>query len=532
MIVQLRPYQREAIDATWAFMRARDDDPIIVLPTGSGKSLVGATMIREACETWPGTRVVVVTHVKELLQQNARALTSVWQHAPFSFYSAGLGQKRTDQITFAGIQSAHGVPGAFGMVDLVIVDEAHLVPKKAEGTYRAFLDGLRRNNPYLRIVGMTATPYRLDSGLLHDGDNAIFGDIAYTADIANLVAQGFLCPLVSRAGAAKADLSAVRTRNGEFVQHDAAQAFMAGDLVGAAVSEVIALAGDRKSWLLFCSDVEHSKAVATELARRGIPTGCVTGETSSGDRAATLNAFKTGRLRAVTNCEVLTTGFDAPGIDLIVMLRPTKSTGLYVQMLGRGLRIAPSKSDTLVLDYAGNIERHGPIDQIRVRPKRAPGEGGGITVAPVKECPECHAFVAPATMKCACGYEWPAEAPHGDTASDAPVLAATHVETLSVDSVSYHAHDKPGSPVSLRVTYWCGARSFSEWVCLEHSGYAQKKAVLWFWDRGMTAPATVADALQLARNGAIRAPDMIVVKPDGKYWRVVSAKFVPEKAAA
>jgi len=208
------------------------------------------------------------------------------------------------------------------------------------------------------------------------------------------------------------------------------------------------------------------------------------------------------------------------------MMRPTKSTGLYVQMIGRGLRKAPTKTETLVLDYAGNIERHGPIDQIKVRPKREKGEGVGLTVMPVKECPQCHQFVFPAIMICPhCHYLFPAKAPHGDTASDAPVLAATHVETLPVDNVRYYAHDKPGSPTSLRVDYWSGLRRISDFVCIEHQGYAAKRAVQWFWTRGIKPPATVADALALAHAGGIPAPTTITVRPDGKWWRIVSQTF-------
>lgn len=530
--MNLRDYQRASIDALYGYFECESGNPVIALPTGSGKSVVLAHFIKEACDFYPQTRIVVLTHVRELLEQDMAALLRAWPEAPASYYSAGLGQKKVSQITFAGIQSAYALPTLFSPADLVIVDEAHLVPKKTEGTYRTFLAGLQQHNPAVKIIGLTATPYRLDSGLLTEGSDRIFTDIAYEANVGTLVMQGYLCPLVSRAGAAKADLSGVRTRGGEFVPADAEKAYMEGGVLDAALDEVLALAGERKSWLLFCSGVEHADRAAKALKARGISAACVTGETSSNERRAILNGFKNGAYRAVTNCDVLTTGFDHPGIDLIAMMRPTKSTGLYVQMIGRGLRKAATKTETLVLDYAGNVERHGPIDQIKIRPKREKGEGA-VTVAPVKECPTCHSFVFPAVMTCpTCGHIWESKPAHGDTASDAPVLAAGLVETLPVHRVIYRIHEKPGSPMSMRVDYYSDIRRFSEFVCLEHEGYAAKRAVAWFWRRGMPPPASVFDAVTEGVAGRIPAPSRITVRPDGKYWRIVTEHFDQKKEAA
>jgi DNA repair protein RadD len=220
---------------------------------------------------------------------------------------------------------------------------------------------------------------------------------------------------------------------------------------------------------------------------------------------------------------VLTTGFNAPGVDLIAMLRPTKSAGLYVQIVGRGCRLAPGKSDCLVLDFAGNIARHGPIDAIK--PKR-PGEGDGE--APVKVCPDCASIVHAAARECPeCGHAFPPPAPMIEArASTLEVLSSlVKPEWVAVSQVCYARHEKPGKPPSLRVEYWCGLSAHHEWICVEHAGYPRQKAATWWAARapGTALPKSVDEALQHAP--ALRQPAEIAVRPSGRYTEVVAARF-------
>jgi DNA repair protein RadD len=527
----LRPYQRACISSVWDWMRKSVGNPLLVVPTGGGKSLIGSALIAEACESWPGTRILLLSHVKELLAQNGAALLSYWPQAPLAYYSAGLGAKRIAQITIAGIQSVYKHALKIGHVDLVIIDEAHLVSPKDTTQYRVLLAALQEINPSMRVVGMTATPYRLDSGLLTEGDTRMFHDIAYSCDIGKLIADGYLCPLVPKPGQTKADLSAVRTRGGDFMPSDLAYAVDKADLVEGALDEVEAYASDRHHWLLFCVDVKHSEHVRDSLVRRGIAAGCITGETPKEERARTIADFKAGRLRAITNCDVLTTGFDAPMIDCIIMLRPTKSIGLYVQICGRGFRRHESKTDTLVLDFAGNVARHGPVDKIRIRSKwekRAEGDGP-LEVMPMKECPECHMLAPIAARKCECGYEFPFDkAMHGTEADSADIVAAlAKPKDFAVEHVSYARHEKAGKPASLKVSYVVagGLLTYSEWVCIEHDGYARKNAGKWFGRRGMMCPHTVDEALLLASLNRIPAPVQITVRTEGKYDRIIGEKL-------
>lgn len=519
-MIALRPYQRAAIDGLYAYFSEHDGNPLIVLPTGAGKSLTMAAFIKEAIEAYPSTRILLLTHVKELIEQDAKAIINYWYEAPIGIWSAGVGQKVKDQITVAGIQSIHTLPTKFAGTDIVIIDEAHLVSKKADTMYGRFMAALRKHNPKMKVVGLTATHYRMDSGLLTDGETRIFTDIAYEADVGDLIKAGWLCPLVAKNGATKADLSKVHTRGGEFVPSELQHAMDKAELIEGALDEVATYATDRNHILGFCAGVEHAQHCAERCRARGWTAAYVSGDMTSYERDRIIGDFKAGRVRFLFNAMLLTTGFDAPHIDCILMLRPTKSTGLYVQIMGRGLRKHPSKENTLVLDFAGNVERHGPIDQIKVKKKREKGEG--VSVAPVKECPSCHELLMTMVMKCPqCGHEFPASAPHGTEASEAVLVAALQEpKVYTVDSVEYEYHDKMGKAPSMKVTYWCGPSGFTEWVPIEDTrSYVKKHAIYWFYARGITCPAKVADAL--AMGTSIPAPDTITVKPDGKYWRVV-----------
>jgi DNA repair protein RadD len=193
-----------------------------------------------------------------------------------------------------------------------------------------------------------------------------------------------------------------------------------------------------------------------------------------------------------------------------------------------------SKPNCLILDFAGNVERHGPIDLIKVKSKRGKNEES-ISVAPVKECPECHELVHASVMTCpACDYEFPAKPAHADVAGNGVVVAAIEPPRVKeVDSIAYHRHEKFGSPPSLRVVYNCGIEQFSEWIPIEDErSNVRKHAVRWFWQRGLVCPKTVDEALAMSEEGKFPKPATIVVKLDGKWWRVVETQLNWEGAAA
>ena len=370
----LRDYQTRTIDQLYQWFEAGNEgNPCLVLPTGSGKSHIIAALCKDALQSWPETRILMLTHVRELIEQNAEKMRQHWPNAPMGIYSAGLRRKELGEpITFAGIQSVRSKAKQIGHVDLVIIDEAHLVSHKDEGGYRTLLTDLRVINANLRVIGLTASPYRLGHGYITDKP-AIFDALIEPVSIEELIFKGFLCNLRSKLTTTKLEVDGVKKRGGEYIESELQAAVDTDDKNSRVVAEIIKLGAERRSWLVFCAGVAHAHHVKDAMVAQGIVAECVTGETPSAERDRMLTDFKAGRIRALTNANVLTTGFDAPGIDLVAMLRPTMSPGLYVQMAGRGLRIAPGKNDCLVLDFAGVVEQHGPITAVRAPPKRVTG---------------------------------------------------------------------------------------------------------------------------------------------------------------
>jgi DNA repair protein RadD len=537
-MIELRPYQHEAVEAPLEYWGRGGENALIDMATGLGKSVVIARLAQKLLSEYPDMRLLMLTHVRELVAQNAQALLRVWPDAPLGIYSAGLGKRQTGRrITFASIQSVYNRGDSLGDIDLVIIDEVHLVPKAGDGMYRTLLERLRDRRPDMRVVGLTATPFRLDSGRLDDGDERLFHETVYSYGIAEGIRDGWLSDLTSKRTTLLLNTKGVAKRGGEFVPGALEEAININPVTAAAVKEMITLGADRKSWLIFCAGVKHAHSVTEALKLAGISAAMVTGDTPKFERDSIINRFKRGEIRALCNVNVLTTGFDAPNVDMIAMLRPTLSTGLYVQMVGRGTRLAPGKENCLILDFAGNVRRHGPVDTVVIEPKKAGKADDEDAVKDdtirAKECPDCQELVALNTMTCkSCGYEWPVkEKPKHDASADAetPILSSEAQrmppEQLPVMSWSAQRWTKIGSPDSMRVTYLAGLLSYHEWICFEHPGRAGIMAKAWWKEHGVEGdcPSTITEAL--ASFKWLNRPDTIFVKPDGKWWRVVGRTF-------
>lgn len=523
----LRPYQREAVASVWGYFTHHSGNPLIALPTGTGKSLVAADLLRQAFAAWPDQRILLLTHVKELLEQNFEKLLRLWPTAPAGLYSAGLKRRDTHcAITLCGIASVANKASLFGKIDLILVDECHLISPTAATMYSQFIGALKEVNPLLKVVGLTATPYRLGLGHLTEG--TLFTDVCYdltSRDAFNqLVADGYLAPLVTKRTYSELDVSDVHLSGGEYVLKELQRAVDRDSVTEAAVQEMVYYGRNRKHWLVFASGVEHSEHVAECLRHHGVTAVALHSEVSAEERASILADFKSGRIQAVTNNNILTTGFDHPGIDLIGILRPTQSTGLWVQMLGRGTRPCAGKTNCLVLDFAGNTRRLGPIND-PVLPRKKGEKGPGQ--APVRVCEACLTYNPASARFCSeCGAEFPREHKLATTAYTEEVMASSvpQIETFKVDHMSYAIHQKPGRPPSLKATYFCGLRVFNEWVCFEHEGYAKHKAHSWWKERSAEEPPeTSAAAAALAP--ALRTPKSINVWINTKYPEVKSYDF-------
>lgn len=504
-MLTLRPYQQAAIDQLYGWFRERkhesdsEHNPLVVAPTGSGKSLLIAKIILDAQTRFAGTRVLVLTHVKELIEQNHAKLMAIFPECDAGIYSASIGLRHTqNRVIFAGIQSVADKAALLGEFQIVLIDESHLIPHSGHGQYRRFLNDLREvNGGKLRVVGFTATPYRLDSGYLHEGSGRIFTDIAANIEILPLIDDGYLAPLTAKRTAFTVDTESVKKRGGEFVIGEAGTAMMADGNTGKAIEDAVYRADDRQHWIVFACTIEHAAEICHELNKHGVLNHLVTGQTPKKTREAMLQEFRESRIRALVNVGVLTTGVDLPLIDCIVLLRPTASTGLYLQMLGRGMRPHEEKDSCLVLDYAGNIERHGCVDDPNINlGKLSEDREAGEPV--VKACPECETIVHARLLVCPCGHEFPPPKPKvADVAANAALLSSQWEPVIQkVTRVEFSQYQKAGSeyPVT-KVEYFDDSglwpiKVATEFVCDYHpeGSWAKRKADAWWitWENFLT----------------------------------------------
>jgi DNA repair protein RadD len=528
--MQLREYQSRSIKLLYDWMSNNKGHPCVVMPTGSGKSHVIAALCKDAIQTWPETRILMLTHVKELIEQNAEKMRLHWPGAPLGIYSASVGKRQLGEpITFAGIQSVRDKAKLIGHIDLIVIDECHLVNHKDEGGYRKLIGELIAVNPALRIIGYSATPYRLGHGLITDKP-ALFDDLLTPVSIEELVFKGYLATLRSKITKAKLDVSGVKKRGGEFIESELQAAVDTDDKNQAVVHEVMGLAGERKAWLFFCAGVKHAEHVAEVLRQHGVTAECVTGETPKKERERMLADFKAGRVRALTNANVLTTGFDYPDIDLVVMLRPTMSASLYVQMAGRGMRVKSHTDHCLVLDFAGVVESHGPITN--VQPPKKGGDGNGE--APVKVCDHCGELVHISVMLCpSCGEQFPEPVKKSMVLRNDDIMGLDGQE-LDVTSWTWRKHISKASGIEmLAVTYYGGLSDtpITEYLPIMHEGYAGQRAMsqlLSIANSASIVPGglnvkTLEDMVQ--NMNMATPPEWIEYRKDGKFFRVIKRSW-------
>jgi DNA repair protein RadD len=403
--------------------------------------------------------------------------------------------------------------------------------------YRQFLADAKVINPALRIVGFTATPFRLKTGSICTLDG-LLNHVCIEVGVRELIRDGFLSPLLTKAGINKADFGQLHVRGGEFLADEVENLMDDERLVEAACGETVGHTGDRQAVLIFASGIKHGEHIVRVLAEQhDIECGFVTGETPTPQRDAVLGRFRRGELKYLCNVNVLTTGFDAPHIDCVALVRPTLSPGLYYQMVGRGFRLHPGKQNCLVLDFGGNVLRHGPVDDLRIKPV-----GNGDGAAPAKECPECLALIAAGYATCPqCGYVFPPpdRTKHEAKASEAGILSGqvTDIE-YEVRETTYSVHTKrdapPDAPKTMRVDYRLGLNHWqSEFVCLEHEGYARQKAVAWWRQHSPdTVPDTAERGVEIASGGGVASTQHITVRSIAgeKYDRIISYKLGPKPA--
>lgn len=355
---KLRPYQQEAVDSTIAHFRVDNAPAVIVLPTGAGKSLVIAELARLA-----RGRVLIMAHVKELVFQNHEKYLSMGLEA--GIFSAGLNRKdSSEKVIFGSIQSIARAPDDFFQsFSLLIIDECHRISMEGETQYFQVISRLREINSSLCILGLTATPYRLGQGwiyqfnshkkILRTKEERFFIKCIYELSLSYMIKNNFLTPPIKiDSPVASYDFTSLKLNGTKFMLSEIEKLLKDQKrITPVIIKNIIEMAHDRLGVMIFTSSVAHAEEILRSLPP--FISAMVIGDTEGEERDEIIEAFKIQKLKFLVNVSVLTTGFDAPHVDLIAILRPTESVSLYQQIVGRGLRLSPGKSDCLILDYTG-----------------------------------------------------------------------------------------------------------------------------------------------------------------------------------
>lgn len=527
-MLELRPYQRRAIDELYRYWQEDGGNGLIVLPTGAGKALVIAKIIEELLADYPDLRILNVTHSASLVEQNFKEFIGLLPFAPAGIYSAGL--RRRDaraQVLFCGIQSVWNKVSLIGDIDLIIVDEAHAISRNSNTQYGKFFTAVREANPDSRTCGTTATDYRMDSGRLtddleEDEDVAaavaeatgvkkfkLFDDVVYEIGIGELIEQGYLTRLTSHKTTSKIDLKGVGTRGGDYIPGQVSEA--AERIIDEAVAEDMVLSEGRRAGLFFSTSKENANHVAEAIRRHGRTCAVLTSDNAHQTKEI-FEGFRSGKYWAISSVSMITTGTNFPFVDFISLILSTKSPGKLVQILGRGTRNCDGKEDCLIADHGRNLAYHGPIDQIR---PREPGKGLGEQ--PKKQCPQdvtdingncgCGEMIPISIMTCqCCGYVFPPSEEEKITAQvDTTPVLSSEKPWYEVSSRTFRHHPgKEDKPDSVKCTYMIGYKAVNEWLCCAHKGYPKSKADRFWLAHGGARPFPSTVIEWLERQGELK----------------------------
>lgn len=523
----------------------------MLMPTGTGKSLVIADFARQTLFGYPDTRILMLTHVETLIEQNAEKLKAIWPTCPLGIYSSGLKQRDVhQQIIYGSIQSLYKMGSDIPVPHLIIVDEAHLIGPNDETMYQTFFNAIRDRNPLIKIIGFTATDWRMGSGRLTQGNIFTETAVDMTTPAAWdwFVDNGYLAPLTSKRTQLRLQEEGIGHAHGDFILGQQQKALNKQEITEAAIHEMNALAFDRNCWLIFATGTAHCDDVAAMLNEFGIDAVAIHSKTrNAGDR---IKEFKGGKYRAAVSMNKLTTGVDVPQVDFIGVMRFTDSSGMWVQLLGRGtrplyakgfdlrtpegrlaaMRASAKPNGCLVADFAHNTERLGPINNPVVRePKKGRKSTGQLVV---RTCPICASYVHASKRFCPCGYEFTMVIRIEATASNAEVMTRAAqeepvVEKIEVAHVTYRSFKRRNSdkPPILKVTYYANGlfRRFEEYICFEHSTYKARAHNWWIERSSDPVPETCADAESQASR--LRVPRTIKVWTNLPKPKVMSYEF-------
>ncbi|WP_018086878.1 DEAD/DEAH box helicase [Desulfurispora thermophila] len=366
----LRPYQQECLDVIMGWWQKGITRQLVSLPTGAGKTIIFASLARRL-----NTRTIILAHREELINQARDKLRLVWPEADVGIVAAELNE-HDRQVVLASVQTASREKRLAQLAgtgfQLMIIDECH---RAITGSYQRVIEalGFMNNEPERLLVGVTATAFRTDREAL----GKVFQEVVYERTIAQMVREGYLVPLKGIQVKTRLNLAGIHTVAGDYQESQLAAVVNTSEANRLIVEAYQQYAANRKA-IAFTVNVQHAQTLAQTFLAAGIPTAPVYGAMPTNERWHTLKHFADGQLKVLTNCQLLTEGFDEPSVSALIMARPTKSKGLYIQMVGRGTRLFPGKQDCLVLELAGND--HDVCSLATLAGKQERNSGGGPAV--------------------------------------------------------------------------------------------------------------------------------------------------------
>lgn len=519
------------MESVWAEL-CQSQTALAVLPTGGGKTICIAELMRRAIEARPDIRIDMVMGRIELVSQTEQALSAILPRRSIGVYCGSLHRKELNRlVTVASIQSVSEIDMPHS--NLLVIDEVHNLDQK-KGRYLNLIEKAQNKNPRLKIVGFTATPFRSDGEIF--SPRHLFKRICYRKTIQEMIALGFLCPPILKASRDEFDISKLRIRAGEFAQEDIDILVADKERCKEQVIDALSRAKDRYTLAWACANIDHCNLVAGILMNLGERATTIHSKLKAHDRSTNLASFMTGEMRHIVFVTVLSEGFDHPPIDVIVLMRPTRSPVLYVQTVGRGLRICPEKSNLLVLDYGQVVRTIGPLDEPNVIGKSGVGRKENIVKeSALKCCPSCMTYNKVGIRNCTeCDYEFPVPPPPSEkldkqASETAKILSEKAAPTMECLGPAYiEMHEAKSGNLCIKISYCNSISYLSRDATTEYfvttSMWAMDRLERRLGDLGASLPS-----IPIPSPILVEGTFEVVKTKDGKYDRVLSVKKVSDQ---
>lgn len=393
-MIQARRYQQECVQTIWRNFKVKDDQ-LISLPTASGKTIIFTMLLKECLRVFPTLKAQVLVNQVKLVTQTQEKLHYALEENQVSLYCGSLGEYNNDAAVTVG--SVQSVSQTTTFLNLLIIDEAHNADNSA--TYNNYIKRLKAANPKLKIVRFTATPFTI-SGYIY-GEDKPNKVIDFKRTMTQMILDGHIVPPVFKNTNESFDTSKLRTKRGEFIAKDVEQLSLDEKKVAKQVEDALSRLGGRKKVVWACTCIKHAEIVA-RFVKQFEDCAIIHSKLNKKDQIENIRKFEEGDCRHMSSVMMVAEGYDFPAIDAIVLKRPTRSPVLYVQIIGRGLRLFEFKKDCLVLDYGGVVDELGhPNDPLVIKKARNKGEKRTII------CPHCEEINFLPVSHCRdCGHEF------------------------------------------------------------------------------------------------------------------------------